>query len=206
MSKLSRRSLVAGAGALATSAIPAVASNIVAILSADPIFAAIMGTQRAHDCVADAVASLGRAEVAFLEQFGTMTPDAFSKVCREEMAKILPSFADCCTDTHEKIERCRGRFPDTAVDFFHDELDHQTATYAVTVKPWHDELTRAWDAYDEAFDALISTVPTSAAGIDVMLEYIRDNETASGSLDGPECLTTFLTTIKGAVANLVGSA
>jgi hypothetical protein len=55
----------------------------------------------------------------------------------------------------------------------------------------------------KAFDVLVSTVPKSVAGFDVMIEYLRDNETARNALDDPEYIDAFLTTIKTAVANLV---
>jgi hypothetical protein len=196
--------LIAGAGAVTAWAVPAIASNVVALPlpqdPRDPVFAALMSCDNADKCVADAVAGQERAEVAFLERFGTMTPDAFSKKVREGLSTIVPEFADCRTYTHEQIDNCRGTFPDEIVAAFHKELDLQKSAHK-TIETAVADVDRAWDDYGDAFDVLVSTVPTSVAGLDVMIEYLRDNETARNTLDDRECMDAFLTTIKAAVAN-----
>ena len=64
--------------------------------------------------------------------------------------------------------------------------------------------TRRAAAAEKEVAVLVSTVPTSVTGLDVMPEYIRDDQIARATLDDPEYMIALLTTIKSAVANLVG--
>jgi hypothetical protein len=93
----------------------------------DPIFAAISRQIEANRALAQAIEEKHDAEEAFKEVFGAMHPDAFSRKVREALAAVDAKFQECRTDTHEKIDASKTRFPDDFPDDviagLHRELD-----------------------------------------------------------------------------------
>jgi hypothetical protein len=156
-----------------------VASNAVAgpvdVLQDDPVFAAIARYEEAVRAEMQAAKERSDTEENFEQEFGALHPDAFSREMREGLATIEPKFRECMTSTHEKIDACRGRFPDEVIAAFHDELDRQKTAYAERVKPKERAWANAYDAVGEAGLALIQIAPTTRAGIIALLGYIRDN-------------------------------
>ena len=62
------------------------------VLQDDPIYATIARQIETEKAESQAVKVSSEAEQAFLDKFGAMHPDAFSRECREGLAAIDPKF------------------------------------------------------------------------------------------------------------------
>lgn len=89
---------------------------------------------------------------------------------RKEMAKVVPEIADTPTTTHKEINRLRGKFPKEAIAELHRELRGKLPTTKKPLNPRQkrsEAQRRRWIAQNvtkEAFDTLISTVPSTPKG------------------------------------------
>lgn len=146
------------------------------VLQDDPIFATILRQIEAEKAEAQAVKEYDEAEEAFKEEFGATHPDAFSRKLREGLATIEPKFQACWTDTHEKIDAGKGRFPDDVIASLHSELDRQKAAYAERVEPKSQALDEATRAAEEAVYEMARTRPTTLAGIVAVLKHLQEND------------------------------
>jgi hypothetical protein len=142
----------------------------------DPIFAAIARQIETGKAEAQACKEADEAEEAFKEEFGAMHPDAFSRKCREGLAAIEPKFRECRTDTHEKIDAGKGRFPDDVIAGLHSELDRQKIAYAECVQPKRQAMEEAARAAEDAVYAMVRTRPTTFAGIVALLKHLQEND------------------------------
>jgi hypothetical protein len=183
MSKLSRRSLVAGAASL-----PALAAGSAVAVEADPAFARIERFKEATDIFEKAAAAEEEAIERFRDKFGERGPDAFSKKVREGLAKESPEvgFHRCRTSTHEQIEKCRVVYPeweDEVIEALHKELRHQTKVYDETVRPLELAKDDALDEWNSALEALVETPPETIEGLAAVLAFVSTDQAAVENLD-----------------------
>jgi hypothetical protein len=202
-SKTSRRSLVISAAALPTLALPALATAA-GDAEPDPIFAAIEACDDAIKAERDAWDVHDKAQHAFVDKYGSTTPDAFSKEVRAHFAAFDiehdTKFATARTTTHKQISNLRGKLPDDAVAEFHRELNRQTTDYGKIVKTSEEAATAAGDDFDERLWDLVNTMPTTPAGLCAMMECLRNRQRILEALEGlgPEYTTALLETIASA--------
>lgn len=138
------------------------------------------------------------AQQAFKKKYGNLKPDALYKECRDGLTKIHPGFAHTNTWEHAQIDRCRGKFPDEVVAFFHEELGRQTADYERPVIPPERAYQAAWEAYTDARDRLLAAKPTSTAGAVALLAYASGHVEIIDQLtncDDGEMLGEFLSSV-----------
>jgi len=158
----------------------------------DPIFAAISAFKPFEVAYENACHAYQEAENWFKAEYGQLSPDALSKKMREELDKAgLIDLARSRTTTHKQISNCPANVPKRLVAALHRELNTQTAAYNERVKPLELAINKASDDYDDAVLRLVTTVPTTSAGLIAFLKYIRDNEvlkehvaTWTGPMDG----------------------
>jgi hypothetical protein len=161
---------------LASVAASTAIASPVDVMQDDPIFEAISRQIETEKAEVQACKVVGEAEEAFLKEFGAMHPDAFSRELRAGLATIEPRFQECMTDTHEKIDAAKGRFPDDVIAGLHRELDRQKAAYAECVEPKRQAMENAARAAEDAVYAMVCTRPTTPAGIVAVLKHIQAND------------------------------
>lgn len=216
---MSRRALVAGiatvpAATVLTSPIGA------AIAEPDPIYAVIEKHKRLQAAYFGAEERYYQAEKWFKDTHGTLTPSAFSKELRGELAAELGvEWRTVKIGEHELIDKI-GEIdwikphPDIVAGL-HRELDQQTAAYEMKLKPVELAKDEACDAHLAMTGELFSTVPATAAGLAALLKYVQENPELSsgvneeglehgGFIDGDEYKDMFLDTIAKSAAALAG--
>jgi hypothetical protein len=202
MSKLSRRSLVAGAASLsALAAGSAVASEA----EPDPIFAAIERLKHAWGANAKACTATDEGHARFADKYGGDYPDAFSKELRAVFAEKFPDAGlhECRTGKHEQIDNLKGKGFDDVVEALHEELTRQTKAYDEIVRPLEDAQSHAEEALDNAVMAVLETPPTTMAGLAFVLAYAKDDPNLFSLFDCDlEYGQTFIATLATATAKL----
>lgn len=174
---------------------------------ADPIFAAIETYIEADEAHGHAIHLYGEAEIAFRDEFGTMTPDAWSKKLRESLATLDPKYDECRTPTHEEVDRYLPMFGPEVVEALHRELDHQITTHNERVKPADDAARDACHAANEAMQDLLNTIPTTKAGLIALLRFVQERRTLAEWLEinGNEDMRDLFDTVSTAVTNLMAA-
>jgi hypothetical protein len=183
MSNLSRRHLVATTAALPALALPAAAATLA--YEPDPIFAAIREYIAADKAYGEAIRHYGEAEVAFREEFGRMSPDGVSKELRTAWATAVPELERASLPSHEAIDKfvevCN--VAQDVTDFLHEELDLQRAAHDERVIPKQEDSERAGGEAWAARESMLTTQPTTLAGLAALLRVSRENATLRFAID-----------------------
>jgi len=158
--------------------LPALAVPAAAVASTqpDPIFAAIEVHRQADDAHQKAVGRYFQAESDFVDEFGASTPNAFSKKLREGWAahKELEKFSKARVETHAEVAKLNAIWPRDVVAGLHRELNRQTEIFNQRVEPLRIASAVAGEAAKEASTRLMSTRPTTLAGLAAVTAYLRD--------------------------------
>ena len=125
---------------------------------------------------AEAWARLEEARDRFKKKYGREEPDAFSKALREGFAKQgFEKFSKAACDSHQTVDRlidamysARGTNMQETRARLHEELDRQTAAYNATVKPLDDANNDAYERFDNLFQTLVDTQPTTLSGLSAL--------------------------------------
>ena len=157
---------------------------VAACAEPDPVFAAIEACLEAERTYAEAWARLEEARDRFKEKYGREEPDAFSKALREGFAKQgFEKFSKAACDSHQTVDRlidamysARGTNMQETRARLHEELDRQTAAYNETVKPLDDANNDAYERFDNLFQTLVDTQPTTLSGLVALFACLRDNK------------------------------
>jgi uncharacterized protein with LGFP repeats len=195
MPNLSRRSFVSTAAVLPALAVPPAIA--VASVGPDPIFAAIDTHQRAEHAHNEAAGRYFDAEEDFVNEFGASTPDAITKKQRAKLTDLDRYFATARLDTHERVTQLKTRagFPMGMLGRLHRELNRQTAAFNQRVEPLRLATSVAGDQHIQATVKLMSTTPTTPAGLAALAKYLREKDDTQLDyyLDGEgSCLRHFL--------------
>jgi hypothetical protein len=183
MPNLSRRHLVTSAAALPALAVPAVAATLA--YEPDPIFAAITEYVAADEAHGEACGLYGEAEEAFREEFGLMSPDGVSKELRAAWATVVPALERASLPSYEAIDTfVKGCNVDQdVIDLLHKELNFQQAAYSERVIPKEEASGIACDKSWAARERMLTTQPTTLAGLAALLRVPLENATLRETID-----------------------
>jgi hypothetical protein len=182
MSNLSRRSLVASAAAFPALAVPAFA--FAASTEPDPIYAAIQECVEAERADAKAIFKLEEARERFKKKYGVDEPDGippdvrdkFERADLPEVRRLIGIKVETHAQLDEFIWKCLPSDvgPETT-SWLHDRLGEQITTFSQMVKPFEMAHNEAWARFDEAFQTMLSTVPTTPTGLAALLACLCEN-------------------------------
>jgi len=183
MPNLSRRQLVTTAAALPALAVPAVASKLTH--EPDPIFASIDEYIAADEAHGEACRLYGEAEKAYRAEFGRLKPDGVSKELRTAWATIEPALGRASLPSHEAIEKFVEGCSDAQdyADVLHEELDFQQAAHSERVIPKQEASESAGDKASAARERMLTTQPTTLAGLAALLRISLENSMMRATID-----------------------
>lgn len=204
MPKLSRRHLVTSAAALPALAMPAAAATLAH--EPDPIFVAIREYIAADKAHGEACGLYGEAEKAFLAEFGRLKPDAVSKELRTAWATIDPALGRASLPSHEAIEKFVEGCSDAQdyADVLHEELDFQQAAHSERVIPKQEASDSACDKASAARERMLTTQPTTLAGLAALLRVPLENTTLRENIN--DDIEPVLKTLSAAAERLAREA
>jgi hypothetical protein len=183
MPNLSRRHLVTTAAALPALALLAAAETLAQ--DPDPIFAAIHEYIAADEAHGEACRLYGEAEEAFRDEFGLMSQDGVSKELRTAWATIDPKLGKASLPSHEEIDKfVEGASEAQEVaDLLHKEFDFQQAAHSERVIPKQEATDSAGEKSWAARERMLTTQPTTLAGLAALLRVPLENATLRENID-----------------------